>query len=55
MPMARVNLINPAAEEILFSGPDKTLVHSPLLDDLQTVLQSGEQCTTANWGAMVCC
>ena len=37
-----VNLINPAAEEILFSGPDKTLVHSPLLDDLQTVLQSGE-------------
>ncbi len=37
-----VNLINSAAEEILFSGPDKTLVHSPLLDDLQTVLQSGE-------------
>ena len=37
-----VNLINPAAQEILFSGPDKTLVHSPLLDDLQTVLQSGE-------------
>ncbi len=36
-----VNLINPAAEEILFSGPDKTR-SQPLLDDLQTVLQSGE-------------
>ncbi len=37
-----VNLINPAAREILFSGPDKTLAHTPLLADLQTVLHSGE-------------
>lgn len=37
----RVTLINPAAREILFSGPDKTLGHTPLLADLQEVLHTG--------------
>ncbi|VDR27036.1 Sensor histidine kinase DcuS [Raoultella terrigena] len=37
----RVTLINPAAREMLFSGPDKTLAHTPLLADLQEVLRTG--------------
>lgn len=50
-----VNLINPAAEEILFSGPDKTLVHSPCSTICRPYCRAASQCTTANWGAMVCC
>ncbi|WP_159873871.1 MULTISPECIES: sensor histidine kinase [unclassified Raoultella] len=37
----RVTLINPAAREMVFSGPDKTLAHTPLLADLQEVLRTG--------------
>ncbi|QLJ46494.1 two-component system sensor histidine kinase DcuS [Raoultella ornithinolytica] len=38
----RVTLINPAASEILLSGPGKEIAHTPLLADLQEVLQTGE-------------
>ncbi|HEC2598513.1 TPA: two-component system sensor histidine kinase DcuS [Raoultella ornithinolytica] len=38
----RVTLINPAASEILLSGPGKEIAHTPLLADLQEVLQAGE-------------
>ena len=38
----RVRLINPAASEILLSGPGKEIAHTPLLADLQEVLQTGE-------------
>lgn len=37
-----VTLINPAASEILLSGPGKEIAHTPLLADLQEVLQTGE-------------
>ena len=38
----RVTLINPAASEILLSGPGKEIAHTPLLADLHEVLQTGE-------------
>ncbi|AOO55816.1 sensor histidine kinase [Raoultella ornithinolytica] len=38
----RVTLINPAASEILLSGPGKEIAHTPLLADLQEVLQTGD-------------
>lgn len=38
----RVTLINPAASEILLSGPGKEIAHTPLLADLHKVLQTGE-------------
>ncbi|HAT1577484.1 TPA: two-component system sensor histidine kinase DcuS [Raoultella ornithinolytica] len=38
----RITLINPAASEILLSGPGKEIAHTPLLADLQEVLQTGE-------------
>lgn len=38
----RVTMINPAASEILLSGPGKEIAHTPLLADLQEVLQTGE-------------
>jgi hypothetical protein len=50
-----VNLINPAAREILFSGPDKTLAHSPLLATCRPFCRAASRCTTANWDAMACC
>ncbi|TCW08672.1 two-component system sensor histidine kinase DcuS [Raoultella sp. BIGb0138] len=37
----RVTLINPAAREILLSGPGQEIAHTPLLADLQEVLQTG--------------
>ncbi|HEM8823570.1 TPA: two-component system sensor histidine kinase DcuS [Raoultella planticola] len=37
-----VTLINPAASEILLSGPGKEIAHTPLLADLHEVLQTGE-------------
>ncbi|MBZ7358518.1 sensor histidine kinase [Klebsiella grimontii] len=38
----QVTLINPAARDILFSGPDSDIAQTPLLADLQEVLQTGE-------------
>jgi sensor histidine kinase regulating citrate/malate metabolism len=37
-----MTLINPAAREILFNGPGKDIAQTPLLADLQEVLQTGE-------------
>ncbi|HHG8775265.1 TPA: sensor histidine kinase [Raoultella planticola] len=37
----RVTLINPAAREILLSDPGQEIAHTPLLADLQEVLQTG--------------
>jgi two-component system sensor histidine kinase DcuS len=51
----KVTLINPAAREILFNGPGKDIAQTPLLADLQEVLQPASRFTTASWAATVCC
>ena len=38
----KVTLINPAARDILFNGPGNDIAQTPLLADLQEVLQTGE-------------
>ena len=38
----KVTLINPAARDILFNGPGNDIAQTPLLVDLQEVLQTGE-------------
>ena len=38
----KVTLINPAARDVLFSGPGRDIAQTPLLADLQEVLHTGE-------------
>jgi two-component system sensor histidine kinase DcuS len=51
----RVTLINPAASEILLSGPGKEIAHTPLLADLQRFCRPASRFTTASSAATASC